>query len=36
MALKFVLAPDSFKGSATASEIAEAMEIGIRRVFTDA
>lgn len=36
MALKFVLAPDSFKGSATASEIAEAMEIGIRRIFTEA
>lgn len=33
MALKFVLAPDSFKGSASAKEICEAMEKGIRRVF---
>jgi glycerate kinase len=33
MTLKFVLAPDSFKESATAKEICEAMETGIRRVF---
>lgn len=33
MTLKFVLAPDSFKGSASAKEICEAMEKGIRRVF---
>ena len=35
MTLKFVLAPDSFKGSASAMEICEAMEEGIRRVFPD-
>ena len=35
MTLKFVLAPDSFKGSASASEICVAMEEGIRRVFPD-
>ena len=33
MTLKFVLAPDSFKGSASAKEICEAMEKGILRVF---
>lgn len=35
MTLKFVLAPDSFKNSASASEICRAMEIGIQRVFPD-
>lgn len=35
MTLKFVLAPDSFKDSASAIEICEAMEEGIRRVFPD-
>ena len=33
MTLHFVLAPDSFKDSATGKEICEAMEKGIRRVF---
>ena len=33
MTMKFVLAPDSFKDSATGKEICEAMEKGIRRVF---
>ncbi len=33
MSLKFVLAPDSFKDSASAKDICEAMEKGIRRVF---
>ena len=35
MTLKFVLAPDSFKDSASAIEICVAMEEGIRRVFPD-
>lgn len=35
MSLKFVLAPDSYKDSASAIEICEAMEVGIRRVFPD-
>ncbi len=35
MSLKFVLAPDSYKNSASAIEICEAMEVGIRRVFPD-
>ncbi|MCZ6679409.1 MAG: glycerate kinase [Candidatus Poribacteria bacterium] len=34
--MKVVLAPDSFKGSLTALQAAEAMEIGWRRVFPDA
>lgn len=33
---KFVLAPDSFKGSMTAKEVCEAMESGIRKVCPDA
>ncbi len=33
MTYKFVLAPDSFKDSATGKEICQAMEKGIRRVF---
>lgn len=35
MTLKFVLAPDSFKESATAKEVCKAMEKGIRRVFPE-
>ena len=34
--LKFVLAPDSFKESMSAKEVCDAMEKGIRRIFTDA
>jgi len=34
--MKIVIAPDSFKGSLTALQAAEAMEIGTRRVFPDA
>ncbi|MBP3887325.1 MAG: glycerate kinase [Cellulosilyticum sp.] len=34
--LKFVLAPDSFKESMSAKEVCDAMEKGIKRVFTDA
>jgi glycerate kinase len=34
--MKFVLAPDSFKGSLTASQVCTAMEKGIRRVFPGA
>ena len=31
--MKIVIAPDSFKGSLTALQVAEALEIGLRRVF---
>ena len=34
--MKIVIAPDSFKGSLTALRAAEAMEIGLRRVFPSA
>ena len=34
--MKFVLAPDSFKDSLTAQEVARAMEAGIHKVFPDA
>ncbi len=34
--MKIVIAPDSFKGSLTALQAAEAMEIGLRHVFPDA
>lgn len=34
--MRFVLAPDSFKESLTAKEVADAMEIGIKKVFPDA
>jgi glycerate kinase len=34
--MKIVIAPDSFKGSLTARQAAEAMEEGFRRVFPDA
>ena len=34
--MKFVLAPDSFKESLTAQEVADAMEIGIKKVFPNA
>ena len=33
--MKIVIAPDSFKGSLSAKEVADAIEIGIRRVFQD-
>lgn len=33
--MKIVIAPDSFKGSLTALQVAEAMEVGLRRVFSD-
>ena len=33
--MKIVIAPDSFKGSLTALEVAEAIEAGLRRVFPD-
>ena len=31
--MKFVIAPDSFKGSLTAKQVAEAIHAGIARVF---
>ena len=34
--MKIVIAPDSFKGSLTASEAADAIEIGFRAVYPDA
>jgi glycerate kinase len=34
--MKFVLAPDSYKGSLTAIQACDAMEEGIRRVMPDA
>ena len=34
--MKIVIAPDSFKGSLTALQAADALEIGLRRVFSDA
>ncbi|MGV8983014.1 glycerate kinase [Clostridium sp.] len=34
--MKFVLAPDSFKESMTAKEVAEAMERGIKKIIPDA
>lgn len=34
--MKIVIAPDSFKGSLTALQVAEAVEVGLRRVFPDA
>ena len=34
--MRFVLAPDSFKESLTAKEVADAMEIGIKKVFPHA
>lgn len=34
--MKIVLAPDSYKGSLTAKQACDAMEIGIRRVWPDA
>src|SRR5437763_13273267 len=34
--MKILLAPDSFKGSLTATEVAAAMAAGLRRVFGDA
>ena len=34
--MKIVIAPDSFKGSLTALQVAAAIEVGLRRVFPDA
>ena len=34
--MKIVIAPDSFKGSLTALQVAEAIEVGLRRVFPNA
>ena len=34
--MKFVIAPDSFKGSLTAKQVAEAMKNGLTRIFPDA
>lgn len=34
--MKFVIAPDSFKGSLTAKEAADAIAVGVRSVFADA
>lgn len=34
--MKFLIAPDSFKGSLTAKEVAEAIKTGISRVYQDA
>ena len=34
--MKIVIAPDSFKGSMTATQVCQSMEIGARRVFPDA
>ena len=34
--MKIVIAPDSFKGSLTATEAADAIEIGFRAVYPDA
>ena len=34
--MKIIVAPDSFKGSVTALEAAESIELGLRRVFPDA
>jgi len=33
--MKIVIAPDSFKGNLTAREVADAIEVGIRRVMPD-
>ncbi|WP_099222736.1 glycerate kinase [Listeria costaricensis] len=33
--MKFVLAPDSFKGSLTAKEVCQAMEVGLKRIFPE-
>ena len=34
--MKIVIAPDSFKGNLTAKQVADAIEIGIKRVIPDA
>ncbi len=34
--LKFVLAPDSFKGTLTSPQVCSAMEIGIKNILSDA
>ncbi|GAB6092269.1 glycerate kinase family protein [Furfurilactobacillus curtus] len=33
--MKIVIAPDSFKGSATAQQAADAIEVGVKRVFPE-
>ncbi|MFT8733144.1 MAG: glycerate kinase, partial [Lentilactobacillus hilgardii] len=34
--MKFVIAPDSFKGGLSAKEVAEAIKEGIKRVYPNA
>ncbi|HBG16384.1 MAG TPA: glycerate kinase, partial [Firmicutes bacterium] len=34
--MKIILAPDSFKGSLSALEVCQAMEVGVRRVLREA
>lgn len=34
--MKIVIAPDSYKGSLTAAEVARAMEVGVRRLYPEA
>ena len=34
--MKIMIAPDSFKGSLTAGEVAENIEKGIKRIFPEA
>jgi glycerate kinase len=36
MHVKFVIAPDSFKGSLTAADVARAMAVGVRRLYPHA
>ncbi|GAL32584.1 glycerate kinase [Vibrio maritimus] len=34
--MKIIIAPDSYKESLTAMEVAEAIEAGFKKIFTDA
>ena len=34
--MKFVIAPDSFKGSMTAKEAALAIQVGLQKIYPDA
>ncbi len=34
--MKIVIAPDSFKGGMTAKQAADAIELGVKRIFPDA
>ena len=34
--MKFVIAPDSFKGSLTAKQVADAIKECVSRIYTDA